>query len=56
MTHFIKADDRACVDRTGETRRVTTDPNAVTCPKCQSKDRLVLTEQGRQTLAQLGYR
>jgi hypothetical protein len=51
--HFGSFDDRFCGFK--GTRRFTTDENEVNCKRCKENDRVVITEQGKQTLRDLGY-
>ncbi len=52
--HFLSGDERFC-GSTEAPRRVSPDPNEITCQDCMNRDTLTLTEQGRQTLRDLGY-
>ncbi len=52
VIHFFNFDSRFCGSRK-QGRRVTLDPNEVTCPICQSRDCLRLTEQGKAYLKEL---
>lgn len=53
--HFFDGDDRFCGSRLFG-RRFTLKDHEVTCQKCMGNDRLVITEQGKQALRDLGYK
>jgi hypothetical protein len=42
--HFHSSDERFCGTRQ-QLRQFTFDPNAVSCPRCQERDRFELSEQ-----------
>ena len=50
--HFFNSDPRFC-GSTQQARRVSVDPNEITCPNCMGQDTLELSEQGRAYLATL---
>jgi hypothetical protein len=50
--HFLTGDPRFC-GSTQQWRRVTVDPNDVTCERCQSRDTFVLSPQGAEYVASL---
>lgn len=52
--HFHSSDSRFCGSKK-RGRQFTFDVNEVTCEKCADQIGLVLTEQGRQALRDLGY-
>lgn len=51
-THFMHFDPRFCGERDAP-RRVTSDPNEVTCSDCKRRDQLVLSAQGRSYVESL---
>ena len=50
--HFFNFDPRFC-GSTQQARRVSLDPNEITCPDCMKQDTFELSEQGRAYLASL---
>lgn len=52
MIHFFNFDDRFC-GTVEKYRRVSIDPNEITCQACQDNDTLELTDQAKEYLATL---
>jgi predicted nucleic acid-binding Zn ribbon protein len=47
LIHFISSDDRFCGSRQ-KCQQFTLNDDAVTCPKCNGKRRVYITEQGQR--------
>lgn len=51
VVHFHHSDDRFCGSR-AKGREFTFDVDRVSCPKCEGKIGLFITEQGQQAIAE----